>query len=112
MGYIPAATRSFLVTLHGENLPETKATVEKSRVERCMEEFLDKIESLDPAIPEAYVGQKHFLILCKPVQALGFCPLQCRMLSDTGQKDPFTSGVPRFDEIAHESDAVTCGRIH
>ena len=43
VGHKPGATRSFLITLQGENLPENKATTEKGRVERCVEEFLFKI---------------------------------------------------------------------
>lgn len=69
----------------GRTFPESEAITEKSRVERCME-FLDKIECLDPAIPEAHAGQKNFLILCKPVQGSGFCPLQYKILSNMDRK--------------------------
>lgn len=87
VGYEPGVAGSYLVTPQGENLPESEATIEKSRVKRFMEEFLDKIESPDPAIPDGHVGQKtrtNFLILCKAVQGSGFCSLQCRILPNTG----------------------------
>lgn len=72
-----------VVSLHkGRTFPESEATIEKSRVERYME-FL---ECLDLAIPEAHAGQKNFLIFCKPVQGLGFCPSQCKILSNTARK--------------------------
>lgn len=87
MGYKPGVAGSYLVTPQGENLPESEATIEKSRVKRITEEFLDKIESPDPAIADGHVGQKtttNFLILCKAIQGSGFCPLRCRILSNTG----------------------------
>lgn len=69
MGYKPGAPGSYLIKPRGQVLSENEATTEKSRVERCMEESLDKIKSLDPAISEAHERPKKLSNFFKAIQS-------------------------------------------
>lgn len=78
-----------------------------------MEEFLDEIESLDPAIPEAHAPSKelpNFFVSQVMGRVSVPCNAECCLIQD--RNILFISGVPRFDEIVYESDDVTRGRIN